>query len=123
MRVAAVKTEQQQASAMLFPTRNLLVRQRTRLINSPRGQLAEFVVVAPQRLTNVILLTKAVEEPAMSLLILAAELGYIYLDQIDTLSKKIAEFEKVMAREVAPATTTRRLLTMPGAWSRSRPWR
>src|SRR5271157_2326832 len=41
MRFVAVKTEEQQARAMLYCTRDLLVRQRTQLINALRGQLSE----------------------------------------------------------------------------------
>jgi transposase len=48
MRFVAVKTAEQQARAMLFRTRDLLVRQRTQLINALRGQLSEHGVVAPQ---------------------------------------------------------------------------
>ena len=48
MHLAAVKTAGQQAQAMLFHTRDLLVRQRTQTINAPRGHLAEYGVVAPQ---------------------------------------------------------------------------
>ena len=48
MRYVAVKTEEHQARAMLFRTRDLLVRQRTQLINALRGHLAEHGVVAPQ---------------------------------------------------------------------------
>ena len=33
---------------MLHRTRDLLVRQRTMLVNSLRGQLAEFGLIAPQ---------------------------------------------------------------------------
>ncbi len=47
MRFVAVKTEEQ-ARGMLFRTRDLLVRQRTQLINALRGHLAEHGVVAPQ---------------------------------------------------------------------------
>ena len=38
MRFVAVKGEEQQARAMLFHTRDLLVRQRTQTINALRGQ-------------------------------------------------------------------------------------
>ena len=48
MRFVAVKSEAQQARAMLFRTRDLLVRQRTQLINALRGHLAEHGVVAAQ---------------------------------------------------------------------------
>ena len=47
MRFVAVKTQAQQGRAMLFGTRDLLVRQRTQTINALRGHLAEFGVVAP----------------------------------------------------------------------------
>ena len=48
MRFVAVKTKAQQAVLMLHKTRDLLVRQRTMLINALRGHLGEFGVVAPQ---------------------------------------------------------------------------
>ena len=47
MRFVAPKTEAQQAAAMAFRTRDLLVRQRTQTINALRGHLAEYGVVAP----------------------------------------------------------------------------
>jgi transposase len=46
MRFVAVKTEEQQARSMVFRTRDLLVRQRTQLINALPGHLAEHGVVA-----------------------------------------------------------------------------
>ena len=48
MRFVAVRTEGSQAGAMLFRTRDLLVRQRTQTINALRGNLAEFRLVAAQ---------------------------------------------------------------------------
>lgn len=38
MRFVAVKSEEQQAAGLVFRTRDLLVRQRTQLINAIRGQ-------------------------------------------------------------------------------------
>src|SRR3954467_5179058 len=46
MRFVAVKSEQAQAAAVVFRTRDLLVRQRTQAINALRGHLAEFGVIA-----------------------------------------------------------------------------
>src|SRR3954447_10093618 len=60
MRFVAVKTEGQQARAMLFRTRDLLVRQRTQLINALRGHLSEHGVVAAQGPVNVKVLEEAV---------------------------------------------------------------
>ncbi len=48
MRFVPVKTPEQQAGLVLHRTRDLLVRQRTMLINALRGHLAEFGVVAAQ---------------------------------------------------------------------------
>jgi len=46
MRFVAVKTVEQQAVLMLHKSRDLMVRQRTMLLNAPRGHLAEYGVVA-----------------------------------------------------------------------------
>jgi transposase len=48
MSFVAIKTADQQASLMLHRTRDLLVRQRTQLINAIRGHLAELGMVAAQ---------------------------------------------------------------------------
>lgn len=48
MRFVAVKSEEQQASGLVFRTRDLLVRQRTQTINAIRGHLAEYGWVAPR---------------------------------------------------------------------------
>jgi transposase len=45
MRVVPVKTEEQQSALMMHRARELLVRQRTQLINAVRGHLAEFGLV------------------------------------------------------------------------------
>ena len=114
MRFVAVKTEEQQARAMLFRTRDLLVRQRTQLINALRGHLSEHGVVAAQGQANVKVLEGAIEDQRTSLPLLVVELARVFLDQIDGLSKRISALEKVTAHEAACAETTRRLQTMPG---------
>lgn len=48
MRFVAVKSEDSQAAAVIFRSRELLVRQRTQLINALRGQMGEFGPVVPQ---------------------------------------------------------------------------
>ena len=42
-----IKSVEQQAAAMLLSVRELLVRQRTQLVNAMRGHAAEMGVVAP----------------------------------------------------------------------------
>jgi transposase len=114
MRFVAVKTEEQQARAMLFRTRDLLVRQRTQLINALRGHLSEHGVVAAQGPANVKVLEEAVEDQGTSLPLLVVELARVFLDQIEGLRKRISGLEKVTAHEAACGETTRRLQTMPG---------
>ena len=114
MRFVAVKTEEQQARAMLFRTRDLLVRQRTQLINALRGQLSEHGVVAPQGPANVAILAQAIDDMTPSLPLLVVELARVYLDQIDGLSEKVAGLEKAIACEAKRGAMTRRLQTMPG---------
>lgn len=48
MRFVAVKSEEQQAALMLHKTRDLLVRQRTMLINALRAHLGEYGIVKAQ---------------------------------------------------------------------------
>jgi transposase len=48
MRFVPIKSAEQQSILMLHRTRDLFVRQRTMLVNSLRGQLAEFGLIAPQ---------------------------------------------------------------------------
>ena len=52
MRFVPVKSEAQQAALMLHRARDLLVRQRTQLINAVRGHLAEFGIVEAQGAWN-----------------------------------------------------------------------
>ena len=114
MRFVAVKTAEQQARAMLFRTRDLLVRQRTQLINALRGQLSEHGVVAPQGPANVAILAQAIDDITPSLPLLVVELARVYLDQIEGLSEKVAGLEKAIACEAKRGAMTRRLQTMPG---------
>lgn len=50
MRFVAVKSPEQQATLALHRTRNLLVKQRTQLVNMIRGLLAEFGIDIPRGL-------------------------------------------------------------------------
>jgi len=114
MRFVAVKTEEQQARAMLFRTRDLLVRQRTQLINAVRGHLAEHGVVAAQGPAHLKRLADAIGDEASLLPVMVQELGKLFLQQIDALGTKIGELDKKLRAVAGQAETTRRLQTMPG---------
>ena len=48
MRFVAVKSEAKQASSVILRSRDVLVVQRTQLINAIRGHLSEYGLIAPQ---------------------------------------------------------------------------
>lgn len=60
MRFVPVKGVEQQSVLMLHRARNLLVRQRTMLVNALRAHMAELGIIAPQGLRHVEVLTKEV---------------------------------------------------------------
>ncbi len=64
MRFVPVKSEEEQAALMLLKVRDLLVKQRTMLINAIRGHAAEFGVIGakgPQKIAA--LLERVGEDP------------------------------------------------------------
>jgi len=56
IRFVAIKSAEQQSILALHRSRDLLVRQRTKLIQALRGYLGEFGLVAPKGAWNVTLL-------------------------------------------------------------------
>ena len=114
MRFVAVKSEAQQARAMLFRTRDLLVRQRTQLINALRGHLAEHGVVAAQGPAHVKRLADAIANDEAGLPIAVRELGQLLLEQIAALDGKTGDLDKQLHEAAKREGTTKRLQTMPG---------
>jgi transposase len=113
MRFVALKTEEQQARSMIFRTRDLLVRQRTQLVNALRGHLAEHGIVAAHGLAKVKALATAMRDTG-SLHPLVCELGQRYLNHIARLDVEIAELDTRLRRSSKDDETAKRLQTMPG---------
>ena len=114
MSFVGVKTEAQQASGMLFRTRDLLVRQRTQTINALRGHLAEFGVVAPKGPAHIGRLASALEDPESGLPESVRDLGSVLLDQILGLDSKIERLEIDMRSRAHEDEETARLMSIPG---------
>jgi transposase len=114
MRFVAVKSEAQQARAMLFRTRDLLVRQRTQLINALRGHLAEHGVVAAHGPAHVKRLADAIANGDSCLPIAVRELGELLLEQIAALNEKTRDLDKRLRDAAGRDGATKRLQTMPG---------
>ena len=67
MRFVQPKTAEAQGAAVIFRARDLLVRQRTQLINALRGHLVEFGFVVRKGASNVGQLISLVEDPSSDL--------------------------------------------------------
>ena len=116
MRFVAAKTEAQQAAAMVFRTRDLLVRQRTQLINALRGHLAEYGWVAPRGTAHMTMLADLLEEEEMasSLPQAARAMLKVMTNLMAELDGQVAELDKEIARRAREDAAARRLMTIPG---------
>jgi transposase len=63
MRLVPVNTEAQQAAALVFRARDLLVKQRTQISNAIRGHMTEHGWIAPQGLEHMKKLATLLEDP------------------------------------------------------------
>src|SRR5918912_2528769 len=97
MRFVALKSANQQAAAVVFRTRDLLVRQRTQAINALRGHLAEFGVIAAKGPLHVPRLMALVEDPTSDLPEAARVILAVLVQELRALSERIA----VLDREIA----------------------
>jgi transposase len=114
MRFVAVKSEAQQAAAMAYRTRDLLVRQRTQTINALRAHLAEHGIVAPTGPAHVGRLTVAADAEDGPLPADVRDLARLLLEQIAGLTGKIAGLDRELRRRSTADDTARRLTTIPG---------
>lgn len=113
MRFVEAKTEAQQASAILFRTREQLVRQRTDLINALRAHLYEYGYIAPQGTGQLGRLEEILNEPNSELPELVRELGRILLGQIAGKTEAIEGLGRRMKDLAAQSKDARRLQTIP----------
>jgi transposase len=115
MRFVPVKSVAQQAALLHHRARDLLVRQRTMLINALRGHLAEFGIIAPAGrhrvadLPNMLQAAGGAEVPA-----LAREALRSLISELHSLEQRIEAVEGVILREHKANPLSRRLATIPG---------
>jgi transposase len=114
MRFVPVKTAEQQAALMLHRSRDLLVRQRTMLINSLRAHLAEFGLIEARGASKIAPLLTLIERgdarvpdlARRALLPLVAQLQ-VSETQIDVIDAEILGWHQA-------SEASRRLATIPG---------
>jgi transposase len=114
MRFVAVKSAAAQAAGMVFRTRDLLVRQRTQIINALRGHLAEFGIVAAQGPAHVVKLITAVKDPANPLPEAARPILFVLVETLRSLDERIRLLDVAIAYRAKEDKTARRLMTIPG---------
>ncbi len=114
MRFVVVKSVDQQAVLMLLKTRDLLVRQRTALINALRAHLAEYGIVASKGPSGVTALMKLLHEEQEKLPAHARSALHTISGQLRSLASQIDRLETQILAWHRDDETSRRLATIPG---------
>ena len=115
MRFVPVKSPQQQAALSMHRTRDLLVKQRTQLINMIRNLLAEFGVDIPKGLERALLMARQiVDGKAPDVPIEAAKILGTLSQQVLTTHVRLREIDRDLAVLLRGNEVARRLMTIPG---------
>jgi transposase len=114
MRFVQIKSEVAQAAAVVFRARDLLVRQRTQIINALRGHLAEFGLVVAKGPAHVGRLVAQVEDYAPSLPQAVRPILGVLIEALHSLDEKIAVLDAEVSRRSEEDEDARRLKTIPG---------
>ncbi|MGO9170566.1 MAG: IS110 family transposase [Rhodomicrobium sp.] len=115
MRFVPVKTMENQAVAMLHRSRDLLIKNRTMLVNALRSHLAEFGFVAGKgigKLPDLIEIVSEAPKEALPDMVRAALSGF--LDAIALINAKLAALEKQLMAWHKTNAQSKRLDTAPG---------
>jgi transposase len=99
---------------MLHSTRDLMVRQRTMLINALRGHSAEYGVVASKGPGGVAAAIEALHEAQDTLPLLARSALHGIVAQLRALATDITRIERQVLEWHRRDDTSRRLATIPG---------
>jgi transposase len=113
MRFVPIKTRKAQALAMLHRARQLLISQRTAMMNSLRSGLAEFGIVAPQGMGGATLLRTAAAS-CKGLPKSVREAYAMLAETIRTLEEQEALIDRRIAEALKRDKTCARLETIPG---------
>ncbi|MBP9233416.1 MAG: IS110 family transposase [Hyphomonadaceae bacterium] len=115
MRFVPVKSAERQGVLVLHRTRELLVRQRTMLINAIRGHCAEFGMIAPQGARRSAELIGQVQAADAAVLPDLARSALLRLaDQLDALAIEIHALERQLMAWHRQDEASQRLATIPG---------
>jgi transposase len=114
MRFVAIKSAEQQAGLMLLKVRDLLVKQRTMLINAIRGHAAEFGVIAAKGPIKVAELLQRAHAEEAGVPALAREMLSVLSGQLDALDAKLKALETRLTVLHKQDPVSQCLATQPG---------
>jgi transposase len=114
MRFVQPKSAEAQGAAVIFRTRDLLVRQRTQLINALRGHLGEFGFVVRQGPGHVAKLIELVADASCDLPAEARPVLAVIAESLQSLQARIAVLDRAIAARAKADPVARRLMTIPG---------
>jgi transposase len=115
MRFAPIKSADQQAVLMLHRSRELLVKQRTMLINAIRGHCSELGMTASQGASRVNDLIVMIDDPDdVRLPAFAREALGVLIAQLDAVKEAIRKLESKLQAWHRSQPASQRLTTIPG---------
>ena len=113
--VVQVKTPEQQGVLLLQRSRDLLVRQRTMLVNALRGHMAELGIIAPRgigRVADLVAVLLGEDETVMPPLARQALRGLA--EELEALGSRVAALEADILAWHKENEASRRLAAIPG---------
>lgn len=113
MRFVPVRTAENQAELMLHGARDLLIKQRTMLVNAIRGHAAEFGVTGARGLCQIEALIERIALAA-SVPALAREIFALLAAQIEAVDEQLAALDCRLRAWHRASERSRRLATVPG---------
>ena len=114
MRFVVVKSEATQAGALVFRTRDLLVRQRTQTINALRGHLMEYGLVVSKGPAHVAKLIAYVQSPKNELRQEARSILCVQIASLKELDEKIIVLDREITKRAREDQVAHRLMSIPG---------
>ena len=115
MRFVPVKTEEQQGVLVLHRSRDLLMRQRTMILNAIRAHFAEFGIVTAQGPRKVAELVSRLRDESTLCVPQVARSALLALAvQLDNLIAEVRNIERQLMAWHRQSAASRRLETIPG---------
>ena len=114
MRFVPVKSQDQQAQAILFRTHQTFTRQRANLMTTLRGHLSEHGIVVAKGRAALLAFEATLEAEPDVVPSLVLEAARRYYHQIEQLTQSIASLERQMSEIAKKDEVACRIQTMPG---------